>query len=247
MTRILLLGGTTEASAMARLLADHGLNAQFSYAGRTLSPVAQSLPTRVGGFGGAEGLAQHLTQGGFTHLIDATHPFAAQISANAVRAAALAGVPLLCLQRPAWVAGQGDRWICVSNIAKAASALPASPARVFLAIGKQNLDVFAGLPHHFLLRLVDPPVAIPLPDAQVVIARGPFTAQGDAALMRDHRITHVVAKNAGGMGAVAKLTAARELGVQVIMIDRPALPERTEVSEPELALAWIHQTARRGA
>ena len=232
---------------MARLLADHGLNAQFSYAGRTLSPVAQPLPTRVGGFGGAEGLAQHLTQGGFTHLIDATHPFAAQISANVVRAAALAGVPLLGLQRPAWVAGGEDHWTHVPDIAQAARALPHTRTNVFLAIGKQNLDAFAGLPHHFLLRLVDPPVAMPLPDAQVVIARGPFTAQEDAALMRDHRITHVVAKNAGGMGAVAKLTAARELGVQVIMIDRPVLPERTEVSEPELALAWIHQTARRGA
>jgi precorrin-6A/cobalt-precorrin-6A reductase len=247
MTRILLLGGTTEASAMARLLADQGIDSQFSYAGRTLSPVAQPLPTRIGGFGGVGGLAHHLTDGGFTHLVDATHPFAAQISANAVQAAAIAGVPLLGLQRPAWVAGQGDRWTHVADIAQAARALPHTRTNVFLAIGKQNLDDFTGLRHNFLLRLVDPPDVMPLTHAQVVIARGPFTADSDAALMRDHAITHIVAKNAGGTGAVAKLTAARKLGVQVVMIDRPLLPERAEVSEPELALAWIHQTARRGA
>lgn len=232
---------------MARLLADQDVQAQFSYAGRTLAPVAQPLPTRVGGFGGVQGLAQHLTQGGFTHLIDATHPFAAQISANAVQAAAVAGVPLLGLQRLAWVVGSEDHWTHVADIAQAARALPHTRTNVFLAIGKQNLDAFTGLPHNFLLRLVDPPDVMPLTHAQVVIARGPFTAQGDAALMRDHAITHIVAKNAGGTGAVAKLTAARELGVRVIMIDRPTLPARQVVADPDMALAWVHQTARRGA
>lgn len=232
---------------MARLLATSGVQAQFSYAGRTRAPVAQPLPTRVGGFGGVQGLAQHLAQGGFTHLIDATHPFAARISANAVHAAAIAGLPLLGLQRPAWVAGTADDWTHVADITQAAQALPDQKANVFLAIGKQNLAAFSGLSHSFLLRLVDPPDAMPLAHARVVIARGPFTAQGDATLMRDHAITHIVAKNAGGHGAIAKLIAARALGVRVIMIDRPMLPERQMVADPEEALAWVHQTARRGA
>ncbi|WP_111558080.1 cobalt-precorrin-6A reductase [Paracoccus sediminilitoris] len=246
MTRILLLGGTSEASAMARLLAQAGIEAQFSYAGRTAAPVAQPLPTRIGGFGGPEGLARHLREGGFTHLIDATHPFAAQISTNAVHAADISGVPLLVLQRPEWRAGAGDDWCHVRDVEQAAQALPRQRASVFLAIGKQNLAAFAGLPHRFLLRLVDEPTALPLPDAQVVVARGPFTAQGDTRLMRDHAITHLVAKNAGGSGAEAKLTAARELGLRVIMIDRPAMPERQVVDSAELAMAWLHQTAPRG-
>ncbi len=231
---------------MARLLAQAGIRAQFSYAGRTAAPVAQPLPTRIGGFGGIDGLAQHLRQGGFTHLIDATHPFAAQISGNAVRAADMAGVPLLVLQRPAWQAGEGDDWTHIADITQAAQALPPQRAHVFLAIGKQNLTAFAGLPHRFLLRLVDRPDSLPLPDARVVIARGPFTVADDTRLMRDHGITHLVAKNAGGTGAEAKLTAARDLGLRVIMIDRPAMPERHVVQRPELAMAWLHQTAPRG-
>lgn len=231
---------------MARLLAQAGIRAQFSYAGRTAAPVSQPLPTRIGGFGGVHGLARHLRQGGFTHLIDATHPFAAQISTNAVHAADLSGVPLLVLQRRAWQAGEGDDWTHVADIARAAQALPPQRAHVFLAIGKQNLSAFAGLPHRFLLRLVDRPDGLPLPDARMVIARGPFTAADDTRLMRDHAITHLVAKNAGGSGAEAKLTAARELGLRVIMIDRPAMPERQVVDSAELAIAWLHQTAPRG-
>ena len=243
MTRVLLLGGTTEASRLALLLAAAGVDAVFSYAGRTAAPVAQPLAMRVGGFGGAEGLARYLRGEGITHLIDATHPFAARISANAVHAARGAGVPLLALQRPAWRAGPGDLWTHVPDIAGAVAALPQAPARVFLAIGKQTLTPFAALPHDWLLRLVDPPEAPPLPRAQVVIARGPFTADGDRALMEAHRITHLVAKNSGGAGASAKLQAARDLGVRVVMIDRPALPDCLTVETPSEALDWLHHTA----
>lgn len=245
MTRILLLGGTTEASRLARLIADRDLEAVFSYAGRTAAPVAQPLPTRIGGFGGPEGMAAYLRDNRVSHVIDATHPFAAQISANAVAACGMADVPLLALERPAWTAGPGDLWTQVADIGAAVGALPQTPAAVFLAIGKQTLAPFAHCPHRFLLRLVDPPDGpLPLPDAQVVLARGPFTAEGDRAMMQTHGITHLVAKNAGGTGAVAKLTAARDLGIRVIMIDRPALPPRDRALSPQDALNWLHRTSR---
>ncbi|WP_211243620.1 cobalt-precorrin-6A reductase [Paracoccus hibiscisoli] len=242
--RVLLLGGTTEASRMAALLAEAGVDAVFSYAGRTAAPVAQPLPMRVGGFGGAEGLGRYLRDQRITHLIDATHPFAAQISRNADAACHAAGVPMLMLRRPAWQAGPG--WTQVADIAGAVAALPVTPTRVFLAIGKQTLAPFAALPHRWLLRLVDAPDAPPLLHAEVVIARGPFDVAGDRALMAAHGITHLVAKNSGGAGASAKLQAARDLDVRVIMIDRPPAPDRPQVPAPEQALDWLHQTAPRG-
>ncbi|SCY29933.1 precorrin-6A reductase [Paracoccus tibetensis] len=240
---MLLLGGTTEASRLAALLAREKVAAVFSYAGRTAAPVPQPLPTRIGGFGGPEGLAAWLRAERITHVVDATHPFAAQMSQNAHAACAALNLPLLALQRPAWQAGPGDDWLHVPDIAAAARALPEAPARVFLAIGKQNLPAFAHLPHRWLLRLVDPPEVPPLPNADIVIARGPFTSEGDRALMAAHRITHLVAKNSGGAGAEGKLAAARALGVRVVMIDRPALPPRAEVARPKEALDWLHHTA----
>lgn len=248
MPRILLLGGTSEASALARLLADAGADAVFSYAGRTAAPAAQPLPMRIGGFGGVQGLAHYLRRTGVTHLIDATHPFAARIGLNALHAAQQTGTPLLVLQRPEWQPRPDDRWTRVADIPAAVAALPQAGARVFLAIGKQNLTGFAARANHYLLRLVDPPEAPPLPDCSVEIARGPFTVEGDMALMHTHRISHVVAKNSGGRGAEAKLAAARALGLPVVMIDRPALPLRETVPHPQEALDWLHYTppARRG-
>ena len=238
--RVLLLGGTTEASQLARALSDAQVDATFSYAGRTESPVAQPLPTRVGGFGGVAGLQAWLQAQRITHLVDATHPFAAHMSGNAVLACALAGVPLLAFERPAWVPGAGDQWVCVPDIAGAVTALPHSPARVFLAIGRQNLLPFAGCAqHHYLLRLVDAMPDLPLPGAQVVIARGPFTVEADRALLQQHGITHVVAKNSGGSGAAAKLEAARSLGLQVIMVNRPKVPTRPTVATVEQVMAWL--------
>lgn len=248
MPRILLLGGTTEASLAAHALAQAGVKAVFSYAGRTQSPAPQPLPMRVGGFGGAGGMIDYIKAEGISHVIDATHPFAAQISANAQTACAALGLPLLALQRAPWVAGVGDDWRDVGDIAGAVAALPSQPARVFLAIGKQNVQAFAALPqHHFLLRLVDAPAAPPLPNATVIIAKGPFDVAGDTALLRDHRITHIIAKNAGGAGAEAKLIAARALGLPVIMIARPQLPARdTAASVPDM-MAWLaHHSAHRG-
>lgn len=225
---------------MARALADAGISAVFSYAGRTRQPVGQPLPVRVGGFGGVEGLAAYLRTEAITHLIDATHPFAAQISRNAVEAAAVAAVPLVALQRPPWQAKPGDDWRHVPDAAAAAAALPTTPARVFLAIGRQNLDAFAvGPQHHYLLRLVDPAETLPLPRVTVELARGPFTVAGDTALMARHGTQIVVAKNAGGEGARAKLDAARASSLPVVMIARPAIPQRREAGTVAEVMAWL--------
>lgn len=241
MRHILLLGGTSEASRLAALLAEACRPAVFSYAGRTQTPVAQPLPTRIGGFGGAEGLEAYLRDKNIAAVVDATHPFAAQISRNADAACRAAGVPMLMLRRPEWPVDAD--WRRVPDIAGAVAALPRGPTGVFLAIGKQTLAPFAALPHRWLLRLVDAPDTPPLPGAQIVLARGPFTVAGDRALMQAHGITHLVAKNSGGVGANAKLEAARDLGVRVVLIDRPPPPDRPQVATPDQALDWLHQTA----
>lgn len=226
---------------MARALAEAGIDTVYSYAGRTGAPVAQPVPVRVGGFGGAEGMAAWLRTEGISHVIDATHPFAAQISRNAALACAATQTPLCALERPAWTPGEGDRWTRVPDVMAAVAALPEAPSRVFLAIGKQTLGPFAAKPrHHYLLRLVDPPEGpLPLPRAEAVIARGPFDEAGDTALLRDHAITHIVAKNAGGAGAEAKLHAARALGLPVILIDRPVPPPRPCASTVHQVLDWL--------
>ena len=249
MTRILVLGGTTEASRLAQALSEARVDAVFSYAGRTNDPVPQPLPTRIGGFGGLMGLEAYLTHEGITHVVDATHPFASQMSHNAVTACASTATPLIVLERAAWAAGPGDDWHSVRDIDAAVDALPDVPARVFLAIGKQTLAPFAAKPqHHYLMRLVDPPAGpLPLPRASVVIARGPFDIATDTALMQAHSISHIVAKNAGGAGAEAKLFAARALHLPVILIDRPAMPPRKVVATVAAVMDWIgHVATERG-
>ncbi len=241
--RVLLLGGTTEAGQMATALAAGRIDAVYSYAGRTVSPASQPIPTRSGGFGGAAGLTDYLRAEKITHVIDATHPFAANMSRNAVAACSAAGCPLIALERPPWTAQPGDLWIHVADEAGAAATLPDEPWTVFLAIGRQRLDAFATKPQHaYVLRIVDPPDApLPLPCATVILAKGPFDVAGDIALLQNHCVDLVVAKNAGGTGADAKLIAARNLGLPVIMIDRPALPPRHTVTTVTDVLSWLHQ------
>lgn len=244
MPNVLLLGGTTEASALARVLAEKGIAATLSYAGRTLQPRGQPVAVRVGGFGGASGLAAYMRDHGVTHLVDATHPFAATMSAHAVAAADAAGVPLVALTRPAWTPVEGDRWTRVADIDGALAALAALAGdrrRVMLALGRMHVEAFAAQSqHHYLLRFVDAPDRPPvLPDHALVVDRGPFTPDGDSALLREHAIELVVCKNAGGTGAEAKLIAARRLGIPVVLIDRPAVPERRELHRPEDVLCWL--------
>lgn len=248
MPNILLLGGTTQASALADALAAGGWRATLSYAGRVADPKPQPIPVRVGGFGGVDGLAAYLRGQGITHLIDATHPFAAQMRANAAAAAQRSGVAHLMLTRPAWMPGDGDRWQRVADIPAAVAAL-AGPARsVMLALGRMHVEAFAAQPQHrYLLRFVDAPETAPsLPRHHLVVDRGPFEVAGDLALMRAHGIDLLVCKNAGGTGAMAKLVAARTLGVPVLMIDRPPMSGGAEVHEVAAVLRWLGHDADLG-
>jgi precorrin-6A/cobalt-precorrin-6A reductase len=248
MPSILILGGTTEASALAAALADRGLTAVLSYAGRVAHPKPQPVPVRIGGFGGVDGLATYLRDTGITHLVDATHPFAAQMSRHALAAAAQTGVQYIALTRPAWTPEGCDDWHRVGDIDAAVSALAGPSRRVMLALGRMHVEAFAAQPQHrYLLRFVDhADRAIGLSDHHLVIDRGPFTVERDLTLLREHAIDLVVCKNAGGAGAMAKLVAARTLGLPVIMIDRPALPARTEVYDVAGVLRWLGHDADLG-
>ncbi|RWN47988.1 MAG: cobalt-precorrin-6A reductase [Mesorhizobium sp.] len=224
--RILILGGTTEARQLAGKLAARA-SVTLSLAGRTESPVAQGVPVRSGGFGGADGLADYLRKEHIDLLIDATHPYAAQISANAAQAARVAGVPILALRRPGWESVEGDRWTLVNTVGDAVQALGPAPRRVFLALGRQEVAAFEAAPqHHYLVRSVDaiePKLAVP--DASYLLARGPFREAEERTLLEEHRIDVVVSKNSGGAATYGKIAAARALGLEVVMIHRPVLPD----------------------
>jgi precorrin-6A/cobalt-precorrin-6A reductase len=244
MTRALILGGTADASLLAEAIARAGLDAVYSYGGRTRAPADQPLPTRIGGFGGASGLADYIRGESITHVVDATHPFAAEMSRNAVEACAETGTPLIALERAPWAKSPGDNWIEIADVKAAVAALPETPAQVFLAIGRQHIAPFATKPQHaYTLRFVDPPEA-PLPfAADVIVSRGPFTLDGELEMMRARGIAWIVARNSGGDGARAKIDAARMLGLPVIMISRPRLPERPRVESVGEVMQWLgHRT-----
>ncbi|HXT09794.1 MAG TPA: cobalt-precorrin-6A reductase [Roseiarcus sp.] len=240
--RLLLLGGTSEASQLARRLAERGdIEATLSLAGRTARPAASPLPTRVGGFGGAEGLARYLSDNRIGAVIDATHPFAAQMSAHAVAACAQAGVALAVLTRPPWRIEAG--WREVGDAAEAAEALGEAPRRVLLTVGRLSAGAFRAAPqHHYVLRSIDAPDDLPA-GAEIVLARPPFALADERALMTSRRIAIVVSKNAGGEATRAKLDAARELGLPMVMIRRPPLGAATTFYDVESALGWIHRGA----
>jgi precorrin-6A/cobalt-precorrin-6A reductase len=245
--RILLLGGTTEAGLMARTLADARMDAVYSYAGRTGDPLPQPLPQRRGGFGGTSGLVNYLQAEAVTHVIDATHPFAAQMSHHAVEACTATGTALIALERRPWQPQPGDIWRNFPDLDACLAALPVQPTRIFAAIGRQNLAAFATHPQHrYLLRLVDAPATLPLPDAQAIIARGPFTLESDLDLLKSHGIQLIIAKNSGGTGARAKLDAARALQIPVLLIDRPAIPPRQSVETVAEVMQWLGHPALRG-
>ncbi|MCW2282507.1 precorrin-6A/cobalt-precorrin-6A reductase [Rhodoblastus acidophilus] len=240
--RILILGGSSEATLLAKTLSQRAdLDAILSLAGRTKNPAPMPLPTRSGGFGGVEGLVSYLRDERINAVIDATHPFAAQMKRNAAQACAATNTPLCAFTRAPWVAGEGDDWIEVDSAVEAAAALGETPKKnVFLAIGRQQAGAFAGSPHHFVLRAIDAPDAEALPASlDLVLARGPFTVADEIALMRDKKIDILVSKNAGGEATRAKIDAARVEKLPVVMIRRPKTPERPVFENIGDALAWI--------
>ncbi|MDC0767197.1 cobalt-precorrin-6A reductase [Streptomyces sp. HD] len=233
---ILILGGTTEARELAAVLTAHpGVHVTTSLAGRVKRPGAVEGDVRIGGFGGAEGLADWLRAEHVDTVVDATHPFAESITANAARAARATGVPAVVLRRPGWRPGPGDRWYEVASPAEAAAVLPGLGHRVFLTTGRLGLAAFAHLTDlHFVVRSVEPPEPPMPPHTEVLLARGPFTPADETALLHEHRIDVLVTKDSGGTATSAKLTAARRLALPVVVVRRPPLPADVE-TVPDVA------------
>lgn len=244
---VLILGGTTEAMRLADLLAgDANYAAVMSFAGRTRDVRPPSIPHRVGGFGGPDGLARYLREHGVSAVVDATHPFAARMSANAGMACAAEHIPLVVYTRPPWRAADGDRWIEVDDFSGAACALGDTAKTVFLAVGRQEIGAFRdGAAHHYVVRSVDPPDAQLMPaGARLITARGPFTLDEEVALLREVGADVVVSKNSGGNATYGKIAAARQLGLPVIMIRRPRPAAEGELHEAAAVLAWLDALRR---
>ena len=242
--RLLILGGTAEAAALARgALARFGDNLQVttSLAGRTERPAPLPGQTRTGGFGGPTGLAAYLTEHAVGRLIDATHPFATRISAEARLACASAGVPRLMMLRPPWRRHPLDRWIEVEDMSAAAAVVPRIGQRVWLTVGTSEIACFsAAAGVRFLVRLVDlPPRPLPLHSYEVVVGRGPFALAEERNLIERHAIDVLVCKASGGASTEAKLIAAREFGIPVIMVRRPPAEAGEAVETVHAALDWL--------
>ena len=235
--RILLLGGTAEARALAaRLHPD--VEVISSLAGRVPDPALPVGEVRIGGFGGVDGLIGWLGQHRVDAVVDATHPFAAGISANAAAACATVELPLLRLARPAWDPAGA---ITVGSNAEAAAVVDKNGyRRVFLTTGRSGTQAFAGSPAWFLIRAVTPPEPDTLPERnEVLLSRGPYTYDGERALLREHRIDALVTKNSGGSMTRAKIDAATDLGIDIVMIARPPAPDVRSVGTVDDAVAWV--------
>jgi precorrin-6A/cobalt-precorrin-6A reductase len=237
--RVLLLGGTGEARDLAAALMRDGVPVISSLAGRVASPRLPEGEVRVGGFGGPEGLASWLCENEIAAVVDATHPFAERISSSAALACERAGVPLLRLERPGWNEGPGDDWHWVDDTDAAAAAIPALGRRIFLTTGRQGLGAFALVPAWFLVRCIDPPDP-PLPERhELLLDRGPYTLAGELTLIDRHEIDLLVTKDSGGRLTEAKLAAARDRGLPVIVIRRPSRPDVTAVENVPAAIEWL--------
>ncbi|HEY3912222.1 MAG TPA: cobalt-precorrin-6A reductase [Stellaceae bacterium] len=246
---VLVLGGTSEGFDLARALTrEPAARVVSSLAGRTANPRLPIGEVRIGGFGGADGLAAYLRSTGVGMVIDATHPFAATMGGNAEEGCRQAGVPLLRLERPAWRPIAGDNWTEVDDWDEAANAVGKLSQRVLLAVGRRELAAFAALDHvWFLVRSVDPPNPVPaFRQAELLLARGPFALDDERRLLAGHRIDTILCRNSGGSAADAKLVAARELGIRVVIRRRPprpaGLPRVSSVSE---AILWVRSMCGR--
>jgi precorrin-6A/cobalt-precorrin-6A reductase len=242
MKRLLILGGTGDAVKLldrASLLP--GLTVITTLAGRTRSPNPVAGEVRIGGFGGEAGLVEYLKVEKIDLIIDATHPFAAQISGNVAGAATQLAIPRIMLVRPAWARSPEDNWIEVESIDRAVAAIPAIAERIFVTIGRQQLAPFSQLTDRWcLMRSIDPPDAtIPLPPGKILLDRGPFTLESERQLMMKYRIQAIVSKNSGGDATYAKIIAARELQIPIIMVQRPIAPEGDRVADLASAIQWL--------
>jgi len=251
---VLVLGGTAEGRELATALAVAGRAVISSLAGRVADPRLPAGEVRSGGFGGVHGLAAFIAERQVSAVVDATHPFAARITGNAVAACDVTGTPLLMLRRPAWTPSPEDDWTTVPDLAAAAGAVARRDREtaVLLTVGRQGLEAFAGAPQRFWLRAVDPPTGPRPARCELILARGPFSVDGELELLQRLAIDLLVTKNSGGPMTSAKLTAARRLGLPVLMVDRPALPASAGgrrfdvVPDVPAALAWLtHRHSRR--
>jgi precorrin-6A/cobalt-precorrin-6A reductase len=236
---LLVLGGTAEARELAAALDERGIETITSLAGRVSKPRLPAGQTRIGGFGGPDALARWLADHGIAAVIDATHPFAERISASAAQAAPAAGVDLLRLERPGWTERRGDRWHWVDDLDAAAALVPRLGTRVLLTTGRQGLAAFAKIGDAwFLIRCVDPPDPPLPPSHEVLLDRGPYTLDGELRLIDDHRIDVIATKDSGGEHTAAKLDAARERELPVVVVRRPARPATPTVATVDEAVAW---------
>jgi precorrin-6A/cobalt-precorrin-6A reductase len=244
MVRVLILGGTGDAADLAaKLTVLPSISVISSLAGRTSQPLSLLGAVRSGGFGGVSGLVAYLKAEQIDALIDATHPFAQQISWHAAQAAEETGVPYLRLARPAWQKTQADNWIEVATVEAAVRAIPTAAQRVFLTIGRQQLAPFTVLSQvWFLMRSIDPPnVKLPMPNGALLLDRGPFRLEQERQLLQDYQIDLLVSKNSGGTATYAKIIAARELQIPMVMVQRPKMPAGETVTDGEGAIAWLRQ------
>jgi precorrin-6A/cobalt-precorrin-6A reductase len=242
MKRVLILGGTRDAAHLAaQITALPGVDVITSLAGRVRQLTTASEQARIGGFGGVAGLIDYLREQHIDLLVDATHPFAMHMSCHAAAAAQACGLPRLMLVRPPWVPMAGDRWMVVESLAAAAAILPDIAQRVFLTIGRQELAAFAHLTDlWFLMRMIDPPGPdTPVPPGTLILERGPFTLADERVLLHTYAIEVIVSKNSGGNATYAKMIAARELGLPVVMVQRPPMPAGEQVADVEQAYLWV--------
>jgi precorrin-6A/cobalt-precorrin-6A reductase len=243
MKKVLILGGTGDAVKLAaRLAVIPELEVISSLAGRTKKPSALVGQVRIGGFGGSQGLVAYLQKNSIDYVIDATHPCAGQITHNAAIATQQTNTPYLMLVRPQWERVAGDLWIEVETVAAAAVAIPESIKRVFITSGRQQLEPFLERSLRsaiwYLIRAIDPPEIV-LPHSQVILDRGPFSFEAERQLLQQYQIEIIVSKNSGGAATYAKIAAARELQIPIIMVQRPRLPDGDKVDSCENVLAWL--------
>jgi precorrin-6A/cobalt-precorrin-6A reductase len=241
MKKILILGGTGDAVKLAAKLSTIlEIEVISSLAGRTRRPLALVGKVRIGGFGGALGLAAYLQENSINMVIDATHPCAGQITANGAIASQIANIPYLMLVRPQWEQVPSDKWIEVESVEAAAQAIPESVKRVFITSGRQQLEPFLKRSHiWYLIRSIDPP-DIKLPHSEVLLDRGPFNLEQERQLLKNYQIEMIISKNSGGDATYAKIIAARELGIPIVMVQRPTSPDGEKVGSIDEAIAWLH-------